>query len=63
MNLHWVQKREELSSQPYDKDRTVQYKKSEAKLPNITSPAVMATCEVKDENSSLFLYPMQVHFF
>ena len=50
MNFHRVQKKgEELSSQQYDRDRTVQYKKIKATLPKITSPAVMVTCEVIDE--------------
>ena len=50
MNLHRVQKKgEQLSSQKYDKDITVQYKNRKAKLPNITSPSVMSTCEVRDE--------------
>ena len=49
MNLHRVQKKEEeLSSKKYDKDRTVECKKSKATLPNITYPSVMATCEVRD---------------
>ena len=52
MNLHRVQKKgEELSSQQYDKYRTVQYKNRKETLPKITYPAVMATCEVIDEYS------------
>ena len=50
MNLHRVQKKgEELSSQEYDKDRTVQYKKMKATIPKITSPDIMDICEVRDE--------------
>ena len=50
MNLHRVLKKgEELSSQKYENDRTVQYKNIKAILPNITSPDVMATCEVRYE--------------
>ena len=36
-------------SQEYQNDRTVQYKKRKATLPKITSPAVVATCEVRYE--------------
>ena len=43
-----VQKKgEELSSQEYDKDRTVQYKNRKETLPEITSPAVVEICEVR----------------
>ena len=38
-----------MSSQQYDKDRTVKYKNRKATLPNIISPDVVATCEVRDE--------------
>ena len=48
MKFHTVQKKgEELSSQQYVKDRTVQYKKKKSSLPKITPPAVMAKCEVR----------------
>ena len=51
MNLNRVQeKREELSSQQYDIDRTVHYKKGKSTLPNITSSDIMETCEVRYEN-------------
>ena len=36
-------------SQEYDKDRTVQYKKSKSTLPKITSPDMVDICEVIDE--------------
>ena len=36
-------------SQEYEKDKTVQYKSRKETLPNITSPAMMDICEVKDE--------------
>ena len=50
MNLHRVQKkRVELSSQEYNKDRTVQYRKRKATLPNITSPSMMEISEIRDE--------------
>ena len=50
MNLHRVQKKEDkLSSQYYDKDRTVQYKKRKAILPSITPPDTMEICEVRYE--------------
>ena len=56
INLYRVyKKREELSSQEYDKDRTVQYKNRKTTLPNITSPAVVEICEVRyeyNDNSS-----------
>ena len=51
MNLQRVQKKGEiLSSQEYDKDRTVQHKKRKATLTNIASPAMMDTCEEDDKN-------------
>ena len=34
-----------MSSQKYDKDRTVQHKKRKTTLPKIVSPAMMGTCE------------------
>ena len=50
MNLHKVQKKgDELSSQEYEKEIIVQYKKRKSTLPNITSPAMMEVCEVRDE--------------
>ena len=50
MELHRVQKKwEELSSQEYDKYRTVQYKKRKATLPKITIPAVVEICDVRDK--------------
>ena len=50
MNLHRApKKREELSSQQYDKDRTVKYKKRKSTIPNITPTAVVVTCDVRDE--------------
>ena len=50
MNLHRLKiKGDELLSQEYDRDRTVQYKQREAKLPNITSPDMIDICEVRDE--------------
>ena len=46
MNLNRVQKKgEKLSSQEYDKDRTVQHKNRKAKLPKIVSPDIMDICE------------------
>ena len=47
MNLHGVKKRSNLSSQEYDKDRTVQQKKSKATLPKIVSPSKMNTSEAE----------------
>ena len=47
MNLHRVQnKGEELSSQKYNKYRTVQYKKRKATLPKIISPDMAEICEI-----------------
>ena len=50
MNLHRVQKKEKMSSQEYDKNRTVQHKKSKTTLPKIVSPAMMDTFEEYDKN-------------
>ena len=36
-----------MSSQEYDKDRTVQHKKRKATLPHIASPAMMDICEAE----------------
>ena len=48
MNLHKVPKKGEiLSSQEYDKDRTVQHKNRKAKLPKIVSPDIMDICEAE----------------
>ena len=50
MNLHRIQKKgDELSSQEYNKNITVQFKKRKATLTSITSPAMMDICEVIDE--------------
>ena len=38
-----------MSSQEYDKENTVQYKNSKAKLPKITPQAMIEVCEVRDE--------------
>ena len=53
MNLDRVQKKEKLSSPEYDKDITVQPKKSTATLPKITYPAMMGTCEEYDNNKHI----------
>ena len=46
MNLYRVQKKgENVSSQEYDKDRTVQHKKRKRTLPRITYTAKMNTSE------------------
>ena len=46
--LHRLQKKGEIfSSQEYNKDRTVQYTKRKASLPNITFPAIIDTCEAE----------------
>ena len=50
INLRRVQKKvESLSSQEYDKDRTVQYKKRKTTLSKIVSPVMVEICEVRDE--------------
>ena len=40
-------KKGKLSSQEYDKDRTVQQKKRKATLPKIVSPDMMDICEAE----------------
>ena len=63
MNLHRVPKKgEELLSQQYDRDRTVQYKNRKLTLPKIASPAMMATCEVRDEYPD-DSYPVVMKYF
>ena len=49
--MHKVQKKgEELLHQEYEKDRTVQYKKSKStQFFKITPPAVVEICEFRDE--------------
>ena len=50
MKFHWVQKKgEELSSQEYNKERTVQLQKRKATLSKITSSVMVEICEVRDE--------------
>ena len=45
MKFHWVQKKgEELSSQEYNKERTVQLQKRKATLSKIVSPDMMDIC-------------------
>ena len=40
-----------MSSQEYDKDRTVQPKKRKTTLPKISYPDMMDTCEEDDKNN------------
>ena len=50
MNLYMVLKKwHKLSSQEYDKEITVKYKKSKATLPKIIFPDMMEVCEIIDE--------------
>ena len=48
-----------MLSQEYDKENTVQYKKSKATIPNITLPAMMEVCELRaefsDDTSPVFM--------
>ena len=43
------QKRDELSSQEYDREITVKYKNSKSTFPNIISPTMMEVWEVRGE--------------
>ena len=54
--MHRVKRKgENFSSQKYDKDRTVQHKKSKTTIPNIATPAMMDKCEEYDKNKNMMM--------